>query len=223
MHFEQEARAGDFAWWRGLLLGIFGTIFMASGYFESISVCLTGVLPTVAAQTSGLMCCAIMPFITGSVVGAADIMGIVIGGTIASIICAGLGYFQTQGIQPQRQFKHCLLWTLAQWTCTAGTTVIMTIIVFLYVFLLSQGQTLAATLLLPSATALAETGLIKFASKSYEKFVLSKRPAFPGDISHTSLPLMFVGAHGLAEGVRLVGLLSGAIRTEGGSALNLKT
>ena len=90
----------------------------------------------------------------------------------------------------------------------------MSSIVFLYVFLLSRGQKVVATLLLPSATALAEAGLVKFASKAYEKLVLGKRPAVPGDISCVSLPLMVVAAHSLAEAVRLVGLLSGAIRTE---------
>ena len=73
MHFEQHAQAGDFAWWRGLLLSM-ATIFMVFGYAESMSVSLAGTLPTVAPQASGIVFLVIMTLALGSA-GVTDLTG----------------------------------------------------------------------------------------------------------------------------------------------------
>ena len=90
-------------------------------------------------------------------------------------------YYITRSKYPQRRFWSCLRWAISQFLATAGTAVLTTSIVLVYVFMLAS-QPLMANLFLPVATALAEIGVVLYSSLSYRWLVVAKRPHVPGDL-----------------------------------------
>ena len=77
--------------------------------------------------------------------------------------------------------------------------------------LLANGQGWAATMFMPVATATVEAGGVLGTKLMYERLVLTKRPAVPGDIARVAMPYMLISAHVFAEGARLISLFSGAV------------
>jgi len=196
IHFEQHAEAGDFPW-RVLLVGINGAIFVALGLSEVFSRSLAGLPPTCLSHGVGIFVGILVCFGTAALQ-ASDVVSSILGGMVVCVVGPGFLYVQSRGTFPGRRFSVCLAFTFASLRGTAGPGALASGIVLMYTFLLDSGQTTAATLFLPIATALAEPACILYMRKPiYSLLVVAKRPAVPGDTALVNMPFMLVASHGM--------------------------
>mmetsp|Transcript_104882 Transcript_104882/g.249704 ORF Transcript_104882/g.249704 Transcript_104882/m.249704 type:complete len:676 (+) Transcript_104882:52-2079(+) len=197
-------------WWRGLLAVAY--LFPAlPGVVQSFTMSLAGEMPSLFTHAVSSLALVTMSLI--GLLQLADLPNVMIAAVTVFVMGPMLQYYRGRAQHAQRRFWSCLRWGLAQLLGTLGTAVVMTGIVLVYTFLISQGQLLIASMCLPVATSLTEMGMVLFTARVYTRLVFTKRPEVSGDLSYIPMPGMIMGAHAFAESVRLVSLWAGAARS----------
>ena len=118
----------------------------------------------------------------------ADLPNVMITAVTVFVMGPMLQYYRGRAQHVQRRFWSCLQWGLAQLLGTLGTAVVMTGIVLVYTFLISQGQLLIASMCLPVATSLTEMGMVLCTARMYTRLVFTKRSEVSGDLSYIPMP-----------------------------------
>ncbi|CAE7590622.1 unnamed protein product [Symbiodinium natans] len=210
MEFEQRAHLGQYPWWRGAFVLVNGLIFCVEGLFQSWADSLAGERPTRLTNMTGVLLCVVL-VLCSTGLQLADYPQSLVG--LSGLFIAGptLLYYLTRARHTKRQFVPCMLWTSAQLLNTVGNSMCQASVVVMYMMLLANGQGWAATMFMPVATATVEAGGVLGTKLMYERLVLTKRPAVPGDIARVAMPYMLISAHVFAEGARLISLFSGAV------------
>ncbi|CAK9109293.1 unnamed protein product [Durusdinium trenchii] len=131
-----------------------------------------------------------------------------------------LNYWLTQDRHPERRIWPSALWTIAQLVGSWGGWIIFALVGLGYGTLVASGNTLAAALFLPFATAATEIGIAVYARFTYNKFVFEARVkagelVVAGDQLFLNGPAVIYCAHALAEACRLAATFSGAVISGG--------
>ncbi|CAE7771927.1 unnamed protein product [Symbiodinium sp. CCMP2592] len=174
---------------------------------------LTAVADPLRLFTHAMSSVALVAMILIGLLQLADLPKVMITAITIFVMGPMLQYYRGRARHVHRRFWSCLQWGLAQLLGTLGTAVVMTAIVLVYIFLISQGQLLIANMCLPVATSLTEMGMVMCTARMYTRLVFTKRPEVSGDMSYLPMPAMIMTAHAFAESVRLVSLWAGAVRS----------
>ncbi|CAJ1363868.1 unnamed protein product [Effrenium voratum] len=185
IRMEASAESGQTPWWRTLIDLASGPVLGQWLIQDMFSVSMSGEPPKSGTYWTCVISLALavaLKLISASLIVSISEFFLPYIGVFGVFIAQPLIMYRiTRQKYPTRRFWPSLQWSMQLFVATMGCAVVFASIGFGYALLYSMGRRTLASFFLPSATALAETGMAAFIRHSYKRTVASSDRSVVGD------------------------------------------